>query len=780
MIKIEINDKEYEVKEGSTIIENADNIGISIPRFCYHNKLSIAANCRMCLVQIDATPKPTPACSTTVTPGMKIWTQSKTATDAQKSVMEFLLINHPLDCPICDQGGECELQDTSLQFGSDVSKYAEGKRAVKSDDLGPLIATEMTRCIHCTRCVRFGTEIAGMRELGATSRGEFMQIGTFIEKNVTSELSGNVIDLCPVGALTSKPFSYKARAFEMRAIPYFSTHDSLGSNIYMHVRRNEVLRVVPKENEDLNEIWISDRDRFSYEALLHEDRVRFPKIKHNGRFEETSWLKSLEYTMFELKQAIVNNGTDAVAVLAGNNISLEEGFLLQKVMRKLGIKNIDHRLQQQDFKYDEIAFDPIEFKLDVANLDKQKVIMLFGSILPKEIPVLSTKLLKAKRRGAYIAAINPLKYDFSFDVDKTIDTNDYLSELVSIAKALGISDPYLESYSTKYTSAQKELAKLIKSTEQGVILLGALVQKSKAFTEILYVSNLIASNSNIKVSLLNINANVGLTAVGLVPYELKENKIVNQGDNAFDMLTKPYKVYILYGIEPEFDSLAGKTIKEQLDKADLVVVINPYINEQMAKYADVILPSVPYSEQDGTFINLAKQQQSYKAAVTPYGEARPGWKILRVLGNMVSVDNCNYETSQEILLDLTDWMRTKANVAASKLSTVLTNKAVVTQKIVTISSLYSTDPIVRRAKSLQMTEEAKTLPVMLVNSQTAKQYKLQNATHAKLKTKSGEALLDLQIAASVAADTIVIRSAEKITSKIGYVLQDQLEISPCN
>jgi len=386
MTTIEINGKPCQAKDGNMIIEVADAHGINIPRFCYHKKLSIAANCRMCLVEVENAPKPMPACATPIAQGMKVHTDSPKALAAQTAVMEFLLINHPLDCPICDQGGECELQDVAMGYGKDISRFNEGKRVVADENLGSLIATDMTRCIHCTRCVRFGEEVAGIRELGATGRGEHMRIGTYIKQAMQSEISANIIDLCPVGALTSKPFRFKARAWELQQAAAIAPHDCLGSNVDLHIRQQEVMRVVPKENEAINETWLSDRDRFSYLGLRHEQRLAKPMIKKNGQWQESDWQQALEYTVTGLKQTIKQHGAAQLAALGSPSATVEELFLLQKLMRALGCHNIDHRLQQTDFADQASApLAPI-CQLPYAELENQQAILLVGSDLPREQP----------------------------------------------------------------------------------------------------------------------------------------------------------------------------------------------------------------------------------------------------------------------------------------------------------------------------------------------------------------------------------------------------------
>ena len=528
MANIEINGKPLQVADGAMVIEAADNAGITIPRFCYHNKLSVAANCRMCLVEVEKVAKPVPACATPVTDGMKIFTKSTMALEAQKSVMEFLLINHPLDCPICDQGGECELQDIAVGFGQDLSRYTEQKRVVADKDIGPLIATEMTRCIHCTRCVRFGQEVAGIMELGATGRGENMRIGTYVERTVASELSGNVIDLCPVGALTSKPYRYTGRPWENDHSKSISAHDCLGSNIEIETRRNNVMRVLPADNESINELWLSDRDRFSYLGLKHQDRLQSPMIKQGNEWKEVDWQTALNYAYEGLKTVINKDGIENIGALVSPSATVEEMYLAQKLMRGLGSNNIDHRLRQSDFSDQDIApqFPALGQSLD--ELENNDAILLVGSWIRKDQPIAGHRVRKASRNGAKIMTVNAVDFDFNFPVEEKIITSpsDMVSSLAEITKALltlsgnkaaeGL-DALLSNIKT--SDACLDIAKHLHSAEKATVILGTQAMLQPQLADLRALSNMIAELSGATITTLSDGANAaGAWLTGAIPH----------------------------------------------------------------------------------------------------------------------------------------------------------------------------------------------------------------------------------------------------------------------
>ncbi len=709
MVNIEIDGKKLEVEPGSMIIEAADAAGIYIPRFCYHKKLSVAANCRMCLVDVAKAPKALPACATPVTEGMVVQTQSKKALDAQKAVMEFLLINHPLDCPICDQGGECELQDIAVGYGKDVSRYTEGKRVVEDKDIGPLVATEMTRCIHCTRCVRFGTEIAGMREMGATGRGEHMTIGTFIEKSVDSEVSGNIIDLCPVGALTAKPSRFSARAWELQARPSIAAHDCLGSNIEVHVRRNEVMRIVPRENEAINEVWLSDRDRFSYEALNKAPRLTTPRIKRDGQWQDVSWQDALDATVANLKRVVDTQGAGKLGALASPSATTEELYLLQKLVRALGSHNIDVRLRQRDFSTDAAAPLLPTLGLPIADLENLDVTLLVGSNLHKEQPIAALRLRKATRNGV-VMSVAPQAYDWNFRVSEELAGDDFLAELAGVARALVDARPDVlpaaaaTLSAVTVSAAQRRVAEQLLRDGRKAVLLGAAAQEHPAAGSIRALADLIGKLSGASVGAFTAGANMaGAYAAGALPFRREAGQAVSAaGKNAEQMLRDALSAYVLLDVEPEFDSQVGAKARDALSSADFVVALTPWADSCVAQYADVLLPMAAFTETSGTFVNVEGRFQSFAAAVPAKGEARPAWKILRVLGNLLNVKGFDYTSSEDVLAEL--------NAALAQAKSADANwqapKQLSASSVVPTAALYSVDTLVRRAPSLQQTADA--------------------------------------------------------------------------
>ncbi|MCW8891670.1 MAG: NADH-quinone oxidoreductase subunit NuoG, partial [Sedimenticola sp.] len=620
-ITIEIDGKAIQAAPGQMLIEVTDAAGIDVPRFCYHKKLSVSANCRMCLVEVERAPKPLPACATPVNDGMKVFTKSPIALAAQKGTMEFLLINHPLDCPICDQGGECELQDISMGYGSDISRFVEGKRIVKDKDIGPLITTDLTRCIHCTRCVRFGAEIAGIRELGATGRGEHMTIGTYIEKSVDSELSGNIIDVCPVGSLTSKPSQFKARAWEMIQRDTIAPHDSVGSNIHVHVRRNELIRVHPKDNESINECWISDRDRFSYEGVTSPDRLTTPMIKRNGQWADASWEEALTAAVNGLKGV----GSDLGALVSPRS-TLEELYLAKKLIKGLGSDAIDSRLRQGDFRSETDSAPWLGQSIEA--LEKVDAALVVGSSIRKEQPMLAHRLRKAALEGAQISFINPLELDLNYVAEQRVVTPaEMISTLAGIAKAAGAKGELIDR--AEATESQKALAEKLKAAANGTLLLGNLATAHVDYSIIRYLASAIAGACDLTLGYLPEAANtVGAYQVGA---------IASVGNDAQAMLDQPRKGYLLMGIEPAFDLWNPTKAMGAFEQAEFVVALSAYKNTSLEMAADVILPMALAVETSGSFVNAAGSLQSFKGAVSPSGNTRPAWKILRVLGNLLEM-----------------------------------------------------------------------------------------------------------------------------------------------
>lgn len=624
MIEIEIDGKKCKTQPGEMVIDVADANDIYIPRFCYHRKLSIAANCRMCLVQVDKVGKPLPACATPVTDGMVVKTKSKMALDAQKAVMEFLLINHPLDCPICDQGGECELQDLALGFGDDVSRYTEGKRVVFDEDLGPLVATDMTRCIHCTRCVRFGEEIAGLRELGATNRGENMRIGSYVKSAMKSEVAGNVIDLCPVGALTNKPFRFKARSWEMTQHATIAPHDCVGSNINVHTRGyeysdyREIMRVVPKQNEAINEVWISDRDRYSCEAMHTDAKLAKPMLKKDGKWLQVDWSTALNTVVDKLRG--ITSGD--IGALISPSATTEEMYLFQKLMRSIGCPNIDHRSHALDFSQDQqMPLVPTAQPFD--ELETLDAVFLIGSDVRREQPIANLRLRKAILNGGRAFALNPKAYDFNYDVTQTTaSANTFVEQLLALSSG--------------------EVESALKSAEKASIILGAYAQNHPQAQTIAAIAQQLAERTGATLNWYTQGANAaGAHYAGVLPEE--------KGLNAQAMFAQPRKAYCLFNIEPEFDCANSAQALKAIEAAEFVVSFSPF---HTADYADVILPIAAFAQTSGTYVNAAGQWQTFQAASPPFGEARPGWKVLRVLGNLFELSGFNHESSSDVLEEL--------------------------------------------------------------------------------------------------------------------------------
>lgn len=693
MVKIEINGKVVEAREGDMLIDVADDAQISIPRFCYHKKLSIAANCRMCLVEVEGAPKALPACATPVTDGMKVFTKSSKAVAAQKSVMEFLLINHPLDCPICDQGGECELQDVAMEYGDDVSKYTEAKRILGDKNIGSLIHTDMTRCIHCTRCVRFGQEVGGIMELGATGRSEWMEIGTYIEKSVSSEMSGNMIDLCPVGALTSKPFRYSARPWELKSHKSIAPHDSIGSNIIIHTKNDKVLRVVPDENEAINEVWISDRDRFSYEGINSEDRLTAPMIKENGQWKTVDWETALEFVVKSLKAQLAE--PNEIGVLASPSSTLEELQLLQKLARGLGVRNLDHRLRQVDFSMDKICQAAPKLNHSLEDVESLKSVLFVGSYLRKELPMLNHRVRKAQLAGAKVFAVNPCDFKFNYDVDALVNTN-LVEELKGIAKAAtsmtGNVPEYLAAVET--TDMHKEIATHLNNTPSA-IMLGQIAQMDSSYSQLVKLCDDIANATQASFSILPIAANdVGAQLTDFVPKE--------GGLNTVEMLSNNLKAFINLGIEPEHDIQDGSLALQAMQAADLVINLTAFDTETQRNYADVMLPIATFAETAGTYVNATGQKQSFKMAVEPQGDAKAAWKIFRVLGNMFELEGFEQTHSNQVLAEVLDSETPAADYAELSLGADKSQDLISAPLV----SIYSVDALVRRSASLQATPDA--------------------------------------------------------------------------
>jgi NADH-quinone oxidoreductase subunit G len=734
LVSIEIDGRTLEARKGAMLIEVADEAGIEIPRFCYHKKLSVAANCRMCLVEVEKAPKPLPACATPVMDGMKVFTRSPLALKAQKSVMEFLLINHPLDCPICDQGGECELQDVAMGYGKGISRFVERKRVVADKNIGPLIATEMTRCIHCTRCVRFGEEIGGMPELGATGRGENMQIGTFIERALRSEMSGNIIDLCPVGALTSKPFRFRARAWEMQQCDAIAPHDGVGSNIHVHVRGNRVMRVVPRENEALNEVWISDRDRFSYEGLYHQDRLLEPMIKRDGEWQVVDWETALAGAVEGLARVRSREGPGQIGGLFSASATLEELYLGQKLLRGVGCANIDHRLRETDIRDQADAPSFPWLGLTIAAVERLEAVLLVGAYPRKEHPILNHRLRKATLAGADVFVLGPATEGHNFRVAEQLEVAPLAMEdaLAGIAAALAV--PGAEAgLSGGEAQAQKRIAEALRNAERAAVLVGPLVNSHPGASRLRALAATVAGASGASYGSLSDGANAaGAWLAGVLPHRGPGGKSAPAaGLAAGEMLAAKLSAYLTLGIEPELDCADGAQALAALGGAECVVSLTAYRTEAMMDYAHVLLPSAQFAETSGTYVNLEGVWQTMSGAVSPPGEARPGWKVLRVLGNLFELEGFDYQDSAEVLNECRNRI---ANVMPSAPAQTSLQPAESLDDAGTIFRIgrvpmYATDPLVRRAAALQSTADGAFRGVH-INSGLARELGLRDGENA--------------------------------------------------
>ncbi len=709
VVNVEVDGKAAQGRKGQMIIHVTDAQDAYVPRFCYHDKLPIAANCRMCLVEVEKAPKPLPACATPITEGMKIFTKSPKAIGAQKATMEFLLINHPLDCPICDQGGECELQDLAMGFGRDLSRFTERKRVVKDKDIGPLVSTDMTRCIHCTRCVRFGQDIAGIQELGTTGRGEQMEIGTYVERAVDHELSGNIIDLCPVGALNSKPFRYRARAWEMTQHALVSPHDGVGTNIYGHVLRGRLMRVVPRPNESINETWIADRDRYSYEGIYSSDRLEVPMVREAGEWKRVSWEVALETAAKGLKAA----GAE-LATVASSSATVEELYLLGKLTRALGSSNIDHRLRQGDFR-DE-ADDPSAPGLGglaIAAIDQLDALLVVGCNLRREAPVLAHRVRKAAKRGAKIAFLNPTRFDYLFPVAAYFETPParQLADLAAIYSACldGAAAPkHLASLvaGAQANVGHRAVATALKTGQKRAIWLGALTLRHPAYADLRAVAAGIAAITGATLGVLAEGGNAaGAYLAGAVPHrEAGGMKAASPGKNARELLSRSQKAYLLFGgVEPWSDGL-GVDAARTLGGAAFVVAATPFADETLKSVAHVLLPIATFVETSGTYVNLEGLWQSFAGAAKPLGEARPGWKVLRVLGNLTGIPDFDYQSSEEVREEV---RAICGDIVASSYQGSHEAKVSAMDVRVIDVPMYAVDAVLRRAPSLQRSREGK-------------------------------------------------------------------------
>ena len=727
-VDIEVDGVPVKAVKGEMIIRATDRHGAYVPRFCYHEKLSVAANCRMCLVDVEKAPKPLPACATPVAPGMKVFTKTPRAIGAQRAVMEFLLINHPLDCPICDQGGECELQDLAMGFGRDMSRFHERKRSVQDENLGPLIATDMTRCIQCTRCIRFTEEIAGIQELGMIGRGENMKVRSYIETTVHHEMSGNVIDLCPVGALVSKPYRFSARAWEMISHPLVSPHDGVGTNVFGHVLRGKLMRVVPRENEAINEIWIADRDRFSYEGVYSHDRVQRPLIRKSEEWVETDWETALGKVAEGLKSRASELG-----VIASPSSTLEELYLSGRIARGLGSANIDHRLRQRDLR--DQASDPVfpNLGMSIAGIDTLSSLLVIGSNLRREVPVLAHRVRKAARKGMKVALINPQRFDYKFPIASYVvsapskQVADLAAVVAAAAESAGKAVPEHVSAivrDAKADDSHRAVAAALVSGERRAIWLGALAVRHPAFADLRALAAALAEITGASFGVMAEGGNAaGAYLAGAVPHREAGGKpAAKTGLSASEMLSQPLKAYLLFGgVEPWVDAPETES-NRVLSKAEFVVALTPFANDSLRKVAHVILPIGTFAETSGTYVNMEGLWQSQAGAALPVGESRPGWKVLRVLGNLLNLSGFDYQTSEEVRDELRKACGAAASAGAASLTPVAdipvaavgykgshkVNGGAAGEGTLVDLPMYQIDALVRRAPSLQKTREGRT------------------------------------------------------------------------
>jgi NADH-quinone oxidoreductase subunit G len=718
MATVEIDGKKIEVANGKMIIEVADDNGIAIPRFCYHKKLSVAANCRMCLVEIENGRKPVPACATPITDGMKIFTKSAQAIEAQQAVMEFLLINHPLDCPICDQGGECELQDVSMGYGYDKSEYQEEKRVVEDENLGALIATDMTRCILCTRCVRFGEEIAGFRELGAIGRGEKTEISACIQKSMHSEVSANIIDLCPVGALTSKPFRFQARPWELTQYQGIAPHDCLGSHTYLHVRRNQLLRVVPKEKEEINETWLSDRDRFSYLGLQSPNRAKSPMIKEDGQWKKVDWPTALKVAAEGLTRVIQQHGPEQVAAFSSPSATVEEAYLLQKLLRTLGVENLDYRLQQSDFRDEHMLPLETSNSLLYADIEKQKEILILGCHLQREVPLAALRVRKAAKNGATIYAINPVEYDFPFAIEEQAIVAPQAMPTVLAQLLLAMTPDISKLPLPLQTLLQGlEVEERVQNIAKGLrkghasIIIGALLENHPEASILRALVHALETFHGLSILQLTTGANArGMAIAGMLPHRKTFGVAVEpRGLSAKDAIENKLKAYLLHSVEPGLDFVNPYVARQSMLAAELVIMLSPYFEESMEDYVDVFLPIAPFAETSGTYVNVDGLWQSFQGVCAPYEEARPAWKVFRVLGNLLHCPHFDYTSSEEVIKEIKA-LREQAIVAPPLFSypDKLPEPCYALWRVGEWP-LYRVDALVRNASSLQksmLAEEA--------------------------------------------------------------------------
>ena len=764
-LNIEVDGKPVQVPHGSTVMDATNKLGVYVPHFCYHKKLSIAANCRMCLVHVEKAPKPLPACATPATEGMKVWTHSEQAVNAQKGVMEFLLINHPLDCPICDQGGECQLQDLAVGYGASESRYAEPKRVVFQKNLGPLIsAAEMTRCIHCTRCVRFGQEIAGVMELGLVGRGEHAEIVSFVGQTVDSELSGNMIDLCPVGALTSKPFRYSARTWELARRKSVAPHDSLGSNVIVQVKGNRVMRVLPLENEAINECWLSDRDRFSYEGLDNGDRLTTPMINDGGTWREVDWTTALERVATGLRDIAARHGAESIGALVSPTSTLEELALAARLVRGLGSDNVDYRLRHTDFRDRDARTRWLGFAIpEIARFDR---VLVVGSFLRNDHPLFAHRLRQAAKKKTRVIQLNAVDENWLMPVaHKAIVPPSLMPSMLAdivaaVAHAAGKSPPEgLGAASGEPNAAAQVIASELLSGERKAILLGTLAEQHPEASQLHALAQSLAQMTGATLGFMREAANsVGADIAMARPRE--------GGFDARRMLDEPRRAYLLVNAEAEFDFAHPVAARSAFERADLVVVMSPF--RHGTAYADVLLPVSPFTETSGTFVNCEGRAQSFRGVVPPLGETRPAWKVLRVLGSMLGLPGFDFDSSEQVR----DSVLPAGENAIAALLDNTTNAAIASpartahgiERVADVP-LYFADALVRRSEPLQLTADARP-PRARVHRSLLDALGAAEGAQLRVRQGRGEAVVKAVVDPGIPAGVIRLASAHASTCSL--------------
>ncbi|MFZ2629801.1 MAG: NADH-quinone oxidoreductase subunit NuoG [Rugosibacter sp.] len=780
MIDIEIDGKALQVEPGGTIMDAANQVGAYIPHFCYHKKLSIAANCRMCLVQVEKAPKPVPACATPVTNGMKVFTHSAQAVSAQQGVMEFLLINHPLDCPICDQGGECQLQDLAVGYGDSASHYQEEKRVVPDKDLGPLVTTDMTRCINCTRCIRFTQEIAGVMELGQAFRGEFAEVMPFVEKTVDSELSGNIIDICPVGALTSKPFRFSARTWELSRRKSVSPHDSLGSNLIVQTKHDRVMRVLPFENEDINECWLSDKDRFSYEALNSSERLTRPMVKQDGVWREVEWNVALDYASHALRDVAATQGGAAIGGLLSPHATLEELYLAQKLLRGLGCENLDTRLRHSDFSADGKRQGAPWLGMRIAELAKLDSVLVIGSFIRKDHPLIAQRLRQSAKRGAKISLLHSVDDDalIAFSARAIAAPAQLPNLLAQVVKAVSEQNGVAADVAVAAVSVSPEAQAVAQSLLPGRnagIFLGNFAQQHPQAATLHALANQLATVLGAKLGFFGEAANsLGAYAAKAVP------QAGGAALNAATLLSSPRKAYVVLGVEPELDCADGAQALAALRQAASVIVLSPFKSPAALEYADVLLPVSPFTETSGTFVNCEGRVQSFYAVVKPLGETRPAWKVLRVLANLCDVAGFDYTSSEDVRAEVFGSGKAPDFVAGldngiSGIALNLTSAATGLQRLADVP-IHFADLLARHAPALQNSHDAR-MPTARMNAATLARVGLVDGGLVKVgagdtAANGSNASLHAELDTALPDDVVRIAAAHPATVDVGGLFSE--------